>query len=69
MAEAIFAGSHIDPVKKIIKYVHETPSRGLIKRQLDQETLRIRVYTDSSFADNEDLTTQLRCIVLLCDSH
>lgn len=35
---------------------------------LDQNTLQLIAYADSSFANNSDLTSQLRYIVFLCDA-
>lgn len=35
--------------------------------ELDKESLHLRVYTDASFAGNDDLSSQLGFITLLCD--
>lgn len=36
---------------------------------LDIESLELRVYADSSFANNEDLSSQIGYVVFLCDKH
>lgn len=51
-----------------MKHVHNTLPRGLRQTKLDADSLYLRVYTDSSFADNDVLSTQLGHIVLLCDA-
>ena len=47
----------------------KNPERGLKMKQLDAESLHLRVYSDSSFANNDDLTSQLGYVVLLCDKN
>ena len=68
VTEASFDVRHIDAINSTIKHVQRTLSRGLTQRQLDADSLYLRVYADSSFADNDDLSTQLGCIALLCDA-
>lgn len=68
VTEKTFRDIHVKTINKTIKYVHENPRRGLLQRRLDEKSVHIRVYTDSSFADNEDLTTQLGFLILLCDA-
>ena len=36
---------------------------------LDLDTLHLRVYSDASFASNDDSTSQLGYIILLCDAN
>lgn len=68
VTEAKFAARHIEQLNKIISHVHKHPARGLLQQKLDMATLHLRMYADSSFADNEDLSTQLGYIVLICDA-
>lgn len=51
----------------MIRYAQKTPRRDLIQRKLDTDTLKIKVFSDSSFANAERKRYQLRYIVLLCD--
>lgn len=67
VTEEAFARRHVENINKSITHVHKNPSRGLLQRRLDPATLHFRVYSDASFADNEDLSTQLGFLVLLCD--
>jgi len=34
---------------------------------LDQDSIHLRVYADASFSSNDDLSSQLCYIILLCD--
>lgn len=38
-------------------------------RRLDHDTLHLPVYTDGSFTDNEDMSTQVGYIILMCDAN
>lgn len=69
VTEENFAQRHIDGINKAIKHVHTNPSRGLLQCKLDIDSVHLRVYSDASFADKEDLSTQLGFLVLLCDRH
>ena len=51
-----------------IKKTKSTPRHGLRYGRLHYGTLHLRVYTDASFGTNEDLTSQLGFVVLLCDA-
>lgn len=68
VTEGSFQPYHITAMNKIIKHIHSFSSRGLLQQKLDHDSLHIRIYSDASFADNEDLSTQLGYIVLLCDN-
>ena len=46
----------------------KTAATSLIYGPLEKNALRLRVYTDASFAKNDDLSSQLGFIILLCDS-
>ena len=68
VTEAGFEVRHVNALNRTIKHVHNTLPRGLRQTKLDADSLYLRVYTDSSFADNDDLSAQLGHIVLLCDA-
>lgn len=38
-------------------------------KRLDPNIVHFHVYTDGSFADNEDMSTQLGYIILMCDAN
>lgn len=68
VTEKSFASRHVKDFNKIVTHVRDNPGKGLLQRRLDTDSLHLRVYTDSSFANNEDLSTQLGYLVLLCDA-
>ncbi len=49
--------------------MRDRPDLGLLQQKLDKDSLFLRVYTDTSFANNDGLSTQLGYLVLLCDKH
>lgn len=70
IAEAIFEKSKqgcIRRLNKAVKYAVDNRVRLKVFK-LDGETLKVVGYSDSSFANNTDLTAQLGHIVLLSDS-
>lgn len=69
ITEKDFGKKSIEEINKIVKYAHKNTSRGLLQQKLDLDSLHLRVYTDGSFADNPDLSTQLGCLILLCDKY
>ncbi len=52
----------------VVKYVEQTPRRGLIQQRLDMDTLSLKVFSDFSFANAPDLSSQLGFTVLLSDA-
>ena len=67
VTEANFNKKHIRLLNKIINQLKSTPTQGLQYQKLDTKSLHLKVYSDSSFANNSDLSSQLGYIVLLCD--
>ena len=57
----------IKRINTVIEKLRKTAKTGMKYPKLDQESLRIVAYTDSSFANNYDLTSQLGYIVFLVD--
>ena len=68
VTEKEFCKESILFINRIIRYILKETRRSLNYRKLDLKTLHLRSYSDSSFADNSDLTTQLGHIVFLCDN-
>ena len=64
-----FRKEHIKELNKAIKHANATKTLSLMYAPLDKETLHLLVYADASFASNDDLSSQLGYIVLLCDGH
>jgi hypothetical protein len=54
-------------INKVIGRMHRTCDISLVFPQLDANTLRVIVYSDSSFANNQDGSTQLGHCALLAD--
>ena len=67
VTEAKLNKKHVRLLNRTITNLQSTPTQGLIYQKLDCESLHLKVYSDSSFANNEDLSSQLEYIVLLCD--
>jgi hypothetical protein len=55
-------------LNKRIQWQIENLTRGLSFVKLDIDTLRLIVFTDSLFANNRDLSLQIRYIIVLADS-
>jgi hypothetical protein len=62
-----FEPKHIDALNKIIRHLRATPDVKLRFLKLDIQSLKLLVYTDASFANNANLTSQLGYIVVLSD--
>ena len=54
-------------LKQIVNYCHDTKKIGLRFVSLDVSSLRIVLFTDSSFANGPDLSSQLGFIIVLMD--
>lgn len=67
LMETIFSLESISPAHKIIKPIIKHEKRLLLQRRLKLQGLHIQTYTNGSFADNDDLSSQLGYIALLCD--
>ena len=59
---------HVSVLNSAIKRLKSSPELSLRFDCLDESTLQLRAYTDASFGANEDLSSQLGYIILLCDS-
>jgi Reverse transcriptase (RNA-dependent DNA polymerase) len=67
VTEKSFSVQKINDLNKVIKHLKSYPSQALKYYKLDKDTLKLKVYADSSFANNDDFTSQLGYIVLLTD--
>jgi len=71
-----FAAQVINPKEEHAKYLNkrlqwqiDNPSRGLRFIQLDKDSLKLIVFTDSSFANNQDLSSQIGFVITLADKN
>ncbi|MEM1283154.1 MAG: reverse transcriptase domain-containing protein [Chlamydiota bacterium] len=67
VTEKLFAVKYIKLLNKTINKLKESPDDGIKMQRLDRDSLYIKVYSDASFANNPNLSSQLGYIVLLCD--
>jgi len=58
---------HVKALNKTIRRVRATMDFALKYRPLDMQSLHMRVYSDASFASNDDHSSQLGYIILLSD--
>jgi hypothetical protein len=55
-------------LNKTLQWQSDNPTRGLKFVPLDLETPSIKVFTDSSFANNRDLSSQIGYLIVLADA-
>lgn len=65
--ETSFCDRHVQEMNKSVKYAKATKSLVQTYGPLDREMLHLRVDADASFANNDNLTSQLGYVVLLRD--
>jgi hypothetical protein len=58
---------HVKHLNKRLQWQIDNPSRGLRFIQLDKDSLKLIVFTDSSFANNQDLSSQIGFVITLVD--
>lgn len=63
-----FQAKHIKLLNGIVKRTRADEDRGIRQQQLKNRRLRIVVFTDSSFANNDDISTQLGFVIDLTDN-
>jgi hypothetical protein len=63
------AGEDIKRLNKRIQWQIENSTRGLRFVKLDITSLELVVFTDASFANNQDYTSQIGFIICLADAH
>lgn len=71
-----FAAQTVDPQDSDIKALNnrlrwqiENKTRGLKYVKLDENTLRLVIFSDASFANNKDLTSQIGYVIVLADGN
>ena len=60
---------NVKQLNKTIRWQHENGSRGLRFVKLDLNSLQLMVFTDGSFANNTDLSSQIGYVCVLADKH
>lgn len=65
--EESFSKKHIEELNRAIHRVRSTPDLSLRYGPLDRGSLHLRAYVDASFASNDDHSSQLGYVILLCD--
>ena len=68
VTEKTFGNDKIKSFNSTIERLQGTSNWCLKFSPLQKDTLHLRVYTDASFAGNDDLSSQPGFIILLCDS-
>eukprot|EP00171_Calliarthron_tuberculosum_P022791 IDg22791t1 len=58
---------HIKKFNRAVRHLHKSRTQGLTMVPPNLDSIHIRVYSDSSFANNDDMSSQLGYFVLLCD--
>jgi hypothetical protein len=58
----------VTALNKRIQWQIDNPTRGLTYVRLDLKSLRLIVFTDASFANNKDLSSQIGYVVVLADA-
>ena len=56
-------------LNKRLQWQIDNPRRGLKYVKLDKNSLRLIVFTDSSFANNKDYTSQIGYVIVLADKN
>ncbi len=63
----LFEKERSKKLNNAIQYAKKTPDLKLKYKPLDRYSPHLRVYSDASFASNDDSSSQLGYIILLCD--
>lgn len=68
VSEKTFCRDKVRALNRAINSVQKSKTQILRYAPLDHHSLELRVYADASFACNDDLSSQLGFIILLCDN-
>ena len=68
VTEKTFGTEKLKSFNRTVKHLKGTHSRCFPFSPLKKDFLNMRVYTDASFAGNDNLSSQLGFVILLCDS-
>ena len=69
VTERNFSESKIKELNSVIRHLRNTRDLKLNFPHLDQESLKLVVYSDASFANNEDISSHLGYIVFISNSN
>jgi hypothetical protein len=59
----------IKALNKRLQWQIDNPTRGLKFVKLDKSSLKLLVFTDASFANNKDLSSQIGYVIVMADSN
>lgn len=62
-------GSDFKALNKRLQWQIDNPTRGLKFVKLDKDSLKLLVFTDSSFANNKDLSSQIGYVIVMADNN
>lgn len=60
--------THVKALNHVIKHLKRTQDMAIKYPVLDRDTLRLKCYSDASYADNADGSSQLGYIIFLSDA-
>jgi hypothetical protein len=60
--------SHVKKLNRVVTHLKRTMNQALTFPKLELETLSLRMYSDASYANNADGSSQLGYIIFLCDA-
>jgi len=64
-----FTPDDVRALNKRIQWQIENAARGLHFVKLEKDTLQLLVFTDASFANNKDLSSQIGSVLVLADGN
>lgn len=67
MTERTLKKNIINEFNRSIRDAHKMPDRKFLYKPLNLESPHLCVYADASFATNEDISSQVEYIILLCN--
>lgn len=59
---------HVLEINNLVRYVNRTAHRGIRQHKLDADTMVLKVFTDSSFANTPDLKLKLGYLIALVEA-
>lgn len=68
VADKMFGIYKVKELNRGIRIVLDTTGIGLRFSALKKSELHIRAHSNASYGTNDDLSSQLRCIIMFCDN-
>lgn len=68
VTQNVFDADAVKQINSTIRAVKREPRKGIKHRKLDLNSLRLQVYSDSSFANNRDSSSQLGYLIVMADA-